>query len=129
MSSVEQTLADRGKDYGSYGERCKVEQSIKRAFAEGRQWAAMPDEYKSALEMIATKASRIVDGNNPAHHDSWHDIAGYAQLAAECAKPTPSCPRCGATDWTKPRQVLEGDIPTSCWDKFHGSNNYAGLGS
>jgi hypothetical protein len=35
-----------------------------------------------ALEMIAHKIARILNGN-PDHHDHWHDIAGYATLVAE----------------------------------------------
>jgi hypothetical protein len=68
--SIHATLEERGVNYGSFEDRCRVEQTIKRAFASGHQWAAMPDDCRSALEMIATKVSRIVAGNNPEHHDS-----------------------------------------------------------
>jgi hypothetical protein len=40
-----------------------------------------PDQLQ-ALDMIATKISRIVNGN-PNHTDSWTDIAGYATLVAD----------------------------------------------
>jgi hypothetical protein len=45
-------------------------------------WANMPDDAKESLDMIATKIGRILYGD-PNHHDSWHDIAGYAKLVAD----------------------------------------------
>jgi hypothetical protein len=41
----------------------------------------MPDQ-REALEMIAHKIARIVNGD-PNYADSWLDIAGYAQLVAD----------------------------------------------
>ena len=38
-----------------------------------------------ALDMIATKIARILNGN-PDHVDSWIDIAGYATLVADRLK-------------------------------------------
>ena len=84
--TVQRTLEERGQHYGTFAERCAIEQLIKRSFAAGHQWGLMPDDCRSALEMIATKVSRIVAGNDPEHFDSWHDIAGYAQLVAERLK-------------------------------------------
>lgn len=81
--NIHTTLAERGVHYGSFEDRCRVEQVIKRAFASGHQWGAMSDDCRSALEMIATKVSRIVAGNNPEHYDSWLDISGYATLVAD----------------------------------------------
>lgn len=81
--NIHTTLEDRGVNYGSFEGRCRVEQTIKRAFASGHQWDGLPDDCRSALEMIATKVSRIVAGNNPEHHDSWLDISGYATLVAD----------------------------------------------
>jgi hypothetical protein len=40
-----------------------------------------PDQLQ-ALDMIASKMSRIVNGN-PNLRDSWLDIAGYAMLVAD----------------------------------------------
>jgi hypothetical protein len=40
------------------------------------------DDQWEALEMIASKMSRIVNGN-PDKVDNWHDIAGYATLIAD----------------------------------------------
>jgi hypothetical protein len=42
----------------------------------------MPAHQKESLEMIASKIARIVCGDSN-HHDSWHDIGGYAKLVAD----------------------------------------------
>lgn len=45
-------------------------------------WAALPPDMKEALEMVAHKAGRILNGD-PDYHDSWHDIIGYTKLVAD----------------------------------------------
>lgn len=40
------------------------------------------DDQVEALEMIAHKIGRIINGD-PNYADSWHDIAGYAKLVAD----------------------------------------------
>lgn len=40
-----------------------------------------PDQQE-ALDMICHKIGRILNGD-PDYADSWHDIAGYAQLVAD----------------------------------------------
>jgi hypothetical protein len=41
---------------------------------------------REALDMIAHKIARILNGN-PDVHDHWHDIVGYASLVAENLEP------------------------------------------
>jgi len=48
----------------------------------------MGEDQWEALEMIATKLSRIVNGN-PNKIDNWDDIAGYATLVADRLRGTP----------------------------------------
>jgi hypothetical protein len=48
-------------------------------------WYKMRPDQREALEMIANKISRILNGN-PDFVDSWEDIAGYAILVAERLK-------------------------------------------
>lgn len=81
-NSIEKTLSERGSTYGSFEEQGQIEQAIKRVFHDTPNWKSLNDDSKSALEMIATKISRILKGN-PEHHDSWHDIVGYAKLVAD----------------------------------------------
>lgn len=76
---IEATLAERGSRYGSFVEQARVEQNIKSAFHDSPNWPTLDADMKSALEMMATKISRILKGD-PAYRDSWHDIIGYAKL-------------------------------------------------
>jgi len=76
---VANTLAARGHRYGSFKETAAVSQNLKRVMALSKNWDEMPDEMRYALDMIAVKIGRILNGD-PFHKDSWHDISGYAQL-------------------------------------------------
>lgn len=82
MSDIDTTLADRGKRYGEFTGHAKVTQAIKRAAYSAPQWEALADDQKEAIEMIAHKLGRILNGD-PNYHDSWHDIVGYAKLVAD----------------------------------------------
>jgi hypothetical protein len=42
----------------------------------------MDDDQREALDMIAHKIGRILNGD-PNYADSWVDIAGYAKLVAD----------------------------------------------
>jgi hypothetical protein len=50
-------------------------------------WKRLSKDKREALEMIQHKIGRILNGN-PEFHDSWHDIVGYAKLAADRVKPS-----------------------------------------
>lgn len=78
------TLTERGHRYGKFSGHAQVTQEIKRvmtrhAHATGRTFT---DSQWEALEMIAHKIGRIVNGD-PNYADSWVDIAGYAKLVAD----------------------------------------------
>ena len=82
--SVTTTLGTRAKAYGAFRDNARLAQALKRAMAEhaedmGKTFA---DDQWEALKMIATKVSRIVNGNAD-DIDQWHDIAGYATLIAD----------------------------------------------
>lgn len=59
-------------------------------FAEEVVWCETDGSYgdhlapdqQEALDMICHKIGRIINGD-PDYADSWHDIAGYAQLVAD----------------------------------------------
>lgn len=79
------TVLDRREDqYGSYMQSAdtaiKIKSAMHNAIARN-DLHLYPDQLMS-LDMIAVKISRIVNGN-PAHRDSWLDIAGYAMLVAD----------------------------------------------
>lgn len=80
---VATTLTARGKHYegpGGYAETAKTAQELKEIFRASPNWSRLTPAQKEALDMIANKQSRILNGN-PDHADSWHDIAGYSTLA------------------------------------------------
>jgi len=78
--AIDETLNERGNRYGDFSCHAVVTQAIKRAMTRhGRNWSDLPPTHKEALEMIAHKIGRILNGD-PNHADSWHDIAGYALL-------------------------------------------------
>lgn len=82
MTDIDTTLAERGNRYGSFAEHARITQAIKAAMVDSPNWAKLADDQKEALEMIAHKAGRILNGN-PDYHDSWHDIVGYTKLVAD----------------------------------------------
>lgn len=82
MTDIDTTLAERGSRYGEFSEHAFITQSIKFAMTKGRNWEALSPDKKEALEMIAHKIGRILNGD-PNYHDSWHDIIGYTKLVAD----------------------------------------------
>lgn len=84
MTTINDTLAQRGQRYGSFATQATHTQAIKRLFKKlmGPKWTALEDDQREALDMIANKLGRITNGD-PHYADSWHDIAGYAQLVTD----------------------------------------------
>jgi len=79
---IEATLEQRGNRYGEFGEHARITQNIKRTMADSPNWDILSDNKKEALEMVAHKIGRILNGD-PDFHDSWHDIIGYTKLVAD----------------------------------------------
>lgn len=77
--TIDATLAERGARYGAFDEHARVTQNIKVACADSRNWANLSPDMREAIEMIAHKLGRILNGD-PTYADSWHDIIGYAKL-------------------------------------------------
>jgi hypothetical protein len=110
-ASVSDTLAERGNRYGDFMGHAQVTQDLKNCVAEhlaARAKKLAPDQQE-ALDMIFHKIGRIINGD-PDYADSWHDIAGYAQLVDDWLKSN--------DDWRKPRIVsssqAEGSISRKC---------------
>jgi len=81
---IAQTLAERGERYGTFKGHAEISQRLKgvlRKFEAERGCDLDPDQ-REALEMVMHKIARILNGD-PNYADSWHDIAGYAQLVAD----------------------------------------------
>lgn len=79
MADIQDTLAERGKRYGRFYEHAKLVQALKFKMMGMPGWANLQDDQKQALEVIADKIGRILNGD-PNYADNWHDIAGYAKL-------------------------------------------------
>ena len=79
---IEATLSERGKKYGKFKNHAAITQSLKQVMYNQDNWQKLKDDQKEALEMIAHKIGRILNGD-PHYHDSWHDIVGYAKLVAD----------------------------------------------
>ena len=84
--SIEKTLQERGNRYGAFPRHAKITQSIKRAMVDSPNWSSLSDHQREALEMVAHKIGRILNGD-PNYHDSWHDIIGYTKLIADGLEP------------------------------------------
>jgi hypothetical protein len=82
-TDITTTLAERGKRYGVFLEHARITQDLKDVMQSGKSWRnpSMDSDQYEALEMIAHKLGRILNGN-PHYADSWRDIAGYAMLVA-----------------------------------------------
>ena len=82
--TINEILGERAATYGAFRDNARLAQALKRAMAEQAEdlGKTFSDDQWEALEMIATKVSRIVTGD-PESVDQWDDIAGYATLVAD----------------------------------------------
>lgn len=82
MSNVDTTLAERGTRYGDFIGHAIITQRLKDAMQASPKWAGLAPDQKEALEMVAHKIGRILNGD-PDYLDSWHDIIGYTRLVEQ----------------------------------------------
>lgn len=85
-ANINATLIERGTRYGDFSEHARITQNLKAVMADSINWDRLPDDMKEALEMVAHKTGRILNGDFN-YHDSWHDIVGYAKLIADRLEP------------------------------------------
>lgn len=85
-TNIEDILTERGNRYGPFSSHASITQDIKAAMVGlgncGTNWSGLKGFQREALEMIAHKIGRILNGD-PNYDDSWIDIAGYATLVAD----------------------------------------------
>lgn len=83
ITTLSNTLHERKQRYGEFDIHAHITQSLKNTMKKAgsftTNWESLSCSQKEALEMIAHKIGRILNGD-PNYADSWHDIAGYAQL-------------------------------------------------
>lgn len=87
MTNINQTLAERGARYGRFRDHATIAQALRTVMWSagtpiGECWAKLADDQKQALETIADKIARILNGD-PNYLDNWHDIIGYAKLVED----------------------------------------------
>ncbi len=80
-AAIEDVLEERGKRYGEFKDHAAITQDLKARMRMAPGWSKLNDGQKEALEMVAHKIGRILNGD-PKYKDSWVDVAGYAQLVA-----------------------------------------------
>lgn len=79
---VDTTLNQRGQRYGEFKTHAQITQDLKEVMRLTDNWERLESFQIEALEMIAHKIGRILNGD-PNYDDSWVDIAGYAKLVAD----------------------------------------------
>lgn len=82
MTDINQTLAERGARYGRFRDHAFIAQGLKKSMWMHPGWSPLADDQKQALETIADKIARILNGD-PNYLDNWHDIIGYAKLVED----------------------------------------------
>jgi len=80
MTSIGETLAERGSRYGSFETQAAIAQKLKAVMSP--HYAKLAPDQCEALDHMAVKISRILNGD-PNFHDHWHDLEGYAKLVAD----------------------------------------------
>ena len=115
MTDVSHTLAERGARYGAFTDHAGICQALKRVMKSTDGWGRLNDAQMQALETIADKIARILNGD-PNYGDNWHDIQGYAKLvedtlvaAAPEPAPQPAIPP-GWTKWQWGSKIPKGDV-------------------
>ncbi len=81
-ATIDATLKERGERYGAFDDHARLTQELKAVMRVTSNWTKLSFSQREALEMIANKIGRILNGD-PNYHDSWHDIEGYARLVAD----------------------------------------------
>lgn len=79
MTSIDKTLAERGSRYGEFPGHASITQTMKMVMGGTPGWQRLANDQKEALEMVAHKIGRILNGD-PNYIDSWTDIIGYTRL-------------------------------------------------
>ena len=80
-----EVLKERGNRYGEFINNARFTHFLKEEMRKAPSWSKMYADQREALDMIAHKMARIVNGD-PDYDDSWVDIAGYATLVAQRLK-------------------------------------------
>ena len=79
---IRDTLKERGDRYGEFTYHAQICQDLKQVMRDTPSWVEMSVDKKQALEVIADKIARMLNGD-PEYDDNWIDIIGYSQLVVD----------------------------------------------
>lgn len=82
---IEAILQERGSRYGPFRNHAKITQKLKDVMREEIGWQRLSYPQKEALEMVAHKIGRMLNGD-PSYEDSVVDIIGYTDLMLRCMR-------------------------------------------
>ena len=78
-------LNTRQTTHGDFSQNAIYAQELRTLFRSSPQWSGMPTVQREALDMIATKVSRILSGQYQ-YDEHWADVAGYVALARKACQ-------------------------------------------
>ena len=83
-NTIDTILAERGARYGTFSGHAEISQKLKGVMRsyQFERGCELASDQREALEMIAHKIARILNGDLN-YSDSWRDIEGYAALIAD----------------------------------------------
>lgn len=84
--STDALLNERGSTHGDFTCNALYAQQLRTLFRSSPQWIGMRPEHREALDMAATKLSRILSGQ-ASFDDHWIDLIGYFTLALKASAP------------------------------------------
>jgi hypothetical protein len=79
MTEINKVLAERGNRYGAFDRHAEITQDLKRVMHHSPKWRNLTPSQKEAMEMIAHKMGRMLNGD-VTYADNVVDIIGYATL-------------------------------------------------
>ncbi len=80
--SAAELVTERGSTHGAFSDNAKAAQELRDLFRQSPHWAEMDPVCREAMDMIATKFSRILSGQST-FRDHWADCQGYSQLVLD----------------------------------------------
>jgi hypothetical protein len=80
-TNINEMLAGREARYGTFEGHASISQTIKDDMRNHPGWERLVSDQREALEMIAHKIARILNGD-PNYADNWVDLGGYPTLVA-----------------------------------------------
>jgi hypothetical protein len=79
MNDVNTVLNERNNTHGDFDTQAMIAQDLKWTMRQGVNYHKLSSAQREAVDMIAHKLSRVVNGNCN-FLDHWVDICGYSQL-------------------------------------------------